>query len=201
MSEDRERYLKITEAVLFAAGDSVSPDQLSKALELKADECASLARELQERYNAEDRGMQILELEGRFQMTTRPIYYEQVKRLYRAAQKIHLTDTQLETLAIVAYKQPVTKQQVDDIRGVHSDAVIDRLVEFDLIGEVGRLKVPGRPLLLGTTENFLRNFGFSSIRDIPDLPPENIEMMEQLELDEAAEFDEIPEEEKGILET
>ena len=126
--------------------------------------------------------MQILELEGRYQMTTRPAYYEQVKVLYRSAQKTELTDTQLETLAIVAYRQPITKQEIEDIRGVRSEGVINRLIEFDLIEEVGRLKAPGRPILLGTTESFLRSFGLKSIRDIPGLPEESLERMEQIEL-------------------
>ena len=131
--------------------------------------------------------MQILELEGRYQMTTRPDYYEYVKVLYRSVQKTELTDTQLETLAIVAYRQPVTKQEIEDIRGVRSEGVINRLLEFDLIQEVGRLKAPGRPILLGTTESFLRCFRLKSLKELPGLPEENAERMEQIGLMEDEE--------------
>ena len=173
---------RAAEAVLFAAGESVSAEQLARALGQTPAVCRKIVAALAEEYEQEQRGMQILELEGRYQMTTRPAYYEQVKVLYRSVQKTELTDTQLETLAIVAYRQPITKQEIEDIRGVRSEGVINRLIEFDLIEEVGRLKAPGRPILLGTTESFLRSFGLKSIRDIPGLPEESMERMEQIEL-------------------
>lgn len=182
MSEETNRLKKIAEAVLFASGDSVSLDQLSKVLSLTPAVCRDLVDELAQDYEAEERGFQILKLENRYQMTTRPIYYDYVKQLYRSEQRISLTETQLETLAIVVYKQPVTRQEIDDIRGVQSDGIINRLVEYDLITEVGRLKAPGRPSLFGTTESFLRNFGFKTLRDIPDLPAESIDRMEQMAL-------------------
>ncbi len=183
MSDENARLKCMTEALLFAAGDSVSPDQLAKALGLTPAHCMELVAEIREEYDRAERGMQIIELEGRYQMTTRPLYYETIKVLYRAAQRIRLTDTQLETLAIVVYKQPVTRQEIDSIRGVNSEGIVDRLIDYKLIGEVGRLKAPGRPILLGTTEDFLRSFDFASIRDIPDLPEENIGQLEQLALE------------------
>lgn len=191
-STESIRQRKIAEAVLFAAGESVSADQLARALDQSPGECRRIVRQLAEEYEQEQRGMQIIEMEGRYQMTTRPEYYGYVKTLYRSAQKIELTDTQLETLAIVAYKQPITKQEIEDIRGVRSEGVINRLIEFDLIEEVGRLKAPGRPILLGTTESFLRNFGLKSVKEIPGLPEENQERMEQIELSN----EELPEKEE-----
>jgi segregation and condensation protein B len=189
---EQSKLERMAEAVLFAAGESVSADQLSRALNQTPGECRRIVAALAEEYDREERGMQILELEGRYQMTTRPLYYEYVKTLYRSAQKIELTDTQMETLAIVAYKQPITKQEIEDIRGVRSEGVINRLIEFDLIEEVGRLRTPGRPILLGTTESFLRNFGLRSVKDLPGLPEEARERMEQIELSE----DELPQKEE-----
>ncbi len=184
---EQNRLLRAAEAVLFAAGESVSADQLARALDQTPTVCRRLVAQLSEEYDREGRGMQILELEGRYQMTTRPDYYEYVKVLYRSVQKTELTDTQLETLAIVAYRQPVTKQEIEDIRGVRSEGVINRLLEFDLIQEVGRLKAPGRPILLGTTESFLRCFRLKSLKELPGLPEENAERMEQIGLMEDEE--------------
>ena len=184
---EQNRLLRAAEAVLFAAGESVSADQLARALDQTPAVCRRLVAQLSEEYDREGRGMQILELEGRYQMTTRPDYYEYVKVLYRSVQKTELTDTQLETLAIVAYRQPVTKQEIEDIRGVRSEGVINRLLEFDLIQEVGRLKAPGRPILLGTTESFLRCFRLKSLKELPGLPEENAERMEQIGLREDEE--------------
>ena len=184
---EQNRLLRAAEAVLFAAGESVSADQLARALDQTPAVCRRLVAQLSEEYDREGRGMQILELEGRYQMTTRPDYYEYVKVLYRSVQKTELTDTQLETLAIVAYRQPVTKQEIEDIRGVRSEGVINRLLEFDLIQEVRRLKAPGRPILLGTTESFLRCFRLKSLKELPGLPEENAERMEQIGLMEDEE--------------
>ena len=161
-----------------------------KALEISPEEITQVVQGLKERYDREHRGMQILTLEKSFQMTTRPEYYPQVQKLFRSGQKITLSETQLETLAIIAYKQPVTKQEIEDIRGVRSDAVVNRLVEYNLITEKGRRKSPGRPVLFGTTDEFLRNFGYSTLKELPHLDPANAEEMEQIHLQEIAQFGE-----------
>ncbi len=178
------------EAMLFASGEPVALDSLVKALEISPEEITQVVQGLKERYDREHRGMQILALEKSFQMTTRPEYYPQVQKLFRSGQKITLSETQLETLAIIAYKQPVTKQEIEDIRGVRSDAVVNRLVEYNLITEKGRRKSPGRPVLFGTTDEFLRNFGYSTLKELPHLDPANAEEMEQIHLQEIAQFGE-----------
>ena len=177
----------IIEALLFAAGEPVSADQIAKVLEVETIEAVKAVESLKERYDREHRGMQILRLENAFQMTTRPDYYANVQKMYRSGQKISLSETQMETLAIIAYKQPVTKQEIADIRGVQSDAVVNRLVEYNLVMEKGRRKTPGRPVLFGTTDDFLRNFGLASIKDMPGLDPANVEAMEQLTLEQTAQ--------------
>lgn len=160
------------EALLFAAGEPVSTAAMSKVLGRSESECRRMAERLARLYDSEKRGMQIIRLEKAYQMTTRPQYYDAIRILYQSAQKVRLTETQLETLAIIAYRQPVTKQEIDDIRGVKSDNVVGRLIEFGLVEEAGRMKAPGRPVLFKTTDEFLRSFGLASTADIPHLPEE-----------------------------
>lgn len=170
---------RILEALLFAAGEPVTPASMSKVLGLTEAECRKMTERLARLYEEQQRGMQIIQVEKAYQMTTRPIYYDDIKVLYQSAQKVRLTDTQMETLAIIAYKQPVTKQEIDDIRGVKSDHVVNRLIEFGLIEEAGRLKAPGRPTLFKTSDEFLRSFGLTSIREMPRLAEEGQEKKEE----------------------
>lgn len=103
-------------------------------------------------------------------MTSRPEYYPYIGRMFQAAaESISMTDTQLETLAIIAYRQPVTKLEIEEVRGVRSDAVVNRLVEYGLIEEKGRLKAPGRPIQFGTTDEFLKFFGLTDLQQLPHL--------------------------------
>lgn len=166
---DESRNDRIIEALLFAAGEPVGIEQIAKVLEVNVSGARERVEFLMHQYEEEHRGFQILRLEDSYQMTTRPEYYEAVSKMYRSGQKITLSETQLETLAIIAYKQPVTKQEVEDIRGVRSDNVINRLMEFNLVMEKGRKKAPGRPILFGTTDEFLRNFQLQSLAELPHL--------------------------------
>ena len=180
-----KREYRTLEALLFAAGEPVPVSNMGKVLGLSEGECRRLAESLARIYEEEERGMQIIRLEKAYQMTTRPMYYDDIKVLYQSSQKVRLTETQLETLAIIAYKQPVTKQEIDDIRGVKSDNVVNRLMEFGLVEEAGRLKAPGRPALFKTTDEFLRSFGLASIKDMPGLPEqETVDFGQQLSLPE-----------------
>ena len=142
------------------------------------------------KYQAEDRGIKIIELENAFQMCTKQEYYEYLVEIALQPKKAVLTDVMLETLSIIAYKQPVTKQEIEKIRGVKCDHAINKLVEYNLVQELGRLDAPGRPILFGTTEEFLRNFGIESLEDLPVVNLEKIEDFKleaeeevQLELD------------------
>ena len=165
------RELKTLEALLFASGEPVSLREMMRVLELDEKQTERLAYQLKRIYDQKESGIQLERLENRFQMSTRPLYYEPIRVLYQAKQGIRLTDTQLETLSIIVYRQPVTRQEVSDIRGVASDNVIGRLIQYDLVEEAGRMKAPGRPILLKTTDRFLRVFGLESVRDLPHLPP------------------------------
>lgn len=177
--EEQSEEEAIVEAVLFTMGNSVEVRQLALALG-ESEEVARLAAEqLKERYERENRGVRILALEDSYQMATRVQYYENLIRVATAPKKQVLTDVMLETLSIVAYKQPVTKVEISRIRGVSSDHAVNRLVEYGLIYEAGRLDAPGRPALFATTEEFLRRFGVGSTSDLPTVNPEQEAVIEQ----------------------
>ncbi len=165
----------ILEAVLFTMGDSVELRQLAVAIGQSEKVARRVVEDLQRRYEQENRGMQILELDHAFQMCTRARFYENLIRVAKAPKKHVLTEVMLETLSIIAYKQPVTKLEISKIRGVSSDHAVNRLVEYGLVGEVGRLDAPGRPVLFATTEEFLRRFGIGSVTDLPSMNPEQEE--------------------------
>ena len=169
----------VVEAVLFTMGKSVEVRQLAAALETDQETAKKAVLRLQERYQKEKRGMQIIELEDAYQMCTRPEIYEYLIKIAKQPKRRVLTDVLLETLSIIAYKQPVTKMEIEKIRGVSSDHAVNKLVEYHLVCELGRLDAPGRPLLFGTTEEFLRSFGVHSIDDLPVLSPVQVEEFKQ----------------------
>ncbi len=159
------------EAVLFAMGDSVEESRLAEALGVTAIEIRTAVENLKKEYDSENRGIKLLELEGSYQLATKPEFYGDLVSIAKHPKKPALTDTLMETLSVIAYKQPVTKADIEKIRGVSSDHAVNRLIEFELVKEVGRVNAPGRPILFGTTEEFLRRFGFSSIDDMPQMDP------------------------------
>lgn len=163
------------EAILFTMGDSVELGKIAAAVEHDEDTVRKIIHQMMDKYEEEDRGVRIVELENSFQMCTKPEMYEYLIRVARQPRKYVLTDVLLETLSIIAYKQPVTKLEIEKIRGVKSDHAVNKLVEYNLVCEAGRLDAPGRPLLFETTEEFLRRFSIHSIEDLPGLNPEQME--------------------------
>ena len=127
------------------------------------------------RYDEEDRGIHLIELDGSFQLCTKPEMYEYLIKIASQPKRRVLTDVLLETLSIIAYKQPVTKMEIEKIRGVSSDHAVNKLVEYNLVCELGRLDAPGRPMLFGTTEEFLRSFGVESVDELPVLNEDQVE--------------------------
>ena len=172
-----EKIEAAVEAVLFAMGDAVSVDKLAAAIGHDAETTRKLVHQMMDRYNSREGGLEIIELENSFQLCTRKEYYDTLIKVAKQPKKYVLTDVQLEVLSIVAYKQPVTRQEVEKIRGVNSDHALNRLVEYGLVGEAGRLDAPGRPILFGTTEEFLRNFGVRSTEELPSIQPDLVEEM------------------------
>ncbi len=165
----------IIEGILFAMGDSVEPARIATALETPEEDVIRILDELAARFEEDGRGVRLTKLDGAYQMCTSPDIYEYLIRIAKQPRKAVLTDTLLETLSIVAYKQPVTKAEIEKIRGVSSDHAVNKLVEYQLIEEVGRMDAPGRPMLFGTTEQFLRSFGVTSLEELPTLSPVTLE--------------------------
>lgn len=172
---DRIQAKAAIEAILFAMGDSVEISKLAEVTELKTKEVKSIIQEMMEEYQKEDRGIAIMELEDSVQLCTKPEMYEHLIKIAKTPRKITLTDSVLETLSIIAYKQPVTRVEIERIRGVSCDHALNKLLEYDLVTELGRLDAPGRPLLFGTTEQFLRSFGVKSLEELPELTTMQVE--------------------------
>ena len=165
------------EAILFTMGEAVELERIAAATQQDEDTCRRVIRSMMDKYSGEDRGIQIIELDGAFQMCTSPEMYDYVIKLTHQPKKQVLTDVMLETLAIIAYKQPVTKAEIEQIRGVSCSHAINKLLEYGLITEAGRLNAPGRPILLATTEEFLRTFGVQSVENLPSISPEELDTL------------------------
>ena len=176
---EEKNYKAIIEAILFTMGESVELEKIADAIELDKKTTKKLINEMMQEWNDEGRGVAIMELDGAYQMCTRTEMYEYLIRIAKQPKRRVLTDVLLETLSIIAYKQPVTKMEIEKIRGVSSDHAVSKLVEYNLVCELGRLDAPGRPLLFGTTEEFLRSFGVHSIEELPVLSPVQVEEFKQ----------------------
>ena len=184
---DHVKAKAVIEAILFAMGNSVELRQLAEVLEMEQGEVQTVIEELVGDYEKEDRGITIIRLEDSYQMCSKNSVYEYLIKIAKTPRKFQMTEALMETLAIVAYKQPVTRVEIEGIRGVSCDHVINRLVEYDLIGEIGRLDAPGRPILFGTTEEFLRQFGLKSLEELPDFNPATLADI-QAEAEEEAQL-------------
>ena len=172
---NRKQIEAVIESILFTMGESVELSKIAKVIEHDEDTTRKILRNMMDRYKEEDRGICIIELEDSFQMCTKKEMYEYLIRIAKQPKRYVLTDVVLETLSIIAYKQPITKIEIEKIRGVKSDHAVNKLVEYNLVAEVGRLDSPGRPILFGTTEEFLRRFSVQSVDDLPGITPEKIE--------------------------
>ena len=169
ISMEDQKAESILEAILFTMGEAVEVSRLAEVL----------LNHMQDRYQQENRGIALTWLEDSVQLCTKAEMYEYLIKIAKTPRKMTLTETVLETLSIVAYKQPVTRVEIERIRGVSCDHAINKLLEYDLICELGRLDAPGRPLLFGTTEQFLRCFGVTSIDDLPEINPVQVEEFKQ----------------------
>ena len=154
---DTNKAQAIIEGLLFAAGDSVSLDKIAKII-----------ADMMDKYDYEHRGITIIQLADGYQMCTRGEYFEYISLLAEPRRAQTMSNAAMEVLSIIAYKQPVTRGEIEDIRGVSCDAIVNKLIERGLIEETGRLDTPGRPMVFGTTEEFLRCFGISDLTELPD---------------------------------
>ncbi len=186
-----ERIEAAIEAILFTMGESVEVEKIAAAIEHDEDTTVKIIHNMMDKYEESDRGIKIIELENAFQMCTKQEFYEQLIKVASQPKKYTLTDVLLETLSIVAYKQPITKMEIEKIRGVSCEHAMNKLVEYGLIKELGRLDAPGRPMLFGTTEQFLRSFGVQSIDELPVISDDLVEKFkDEAEMEiEAENFD------------
>ena len=164
---NREEQTGMVEAILFAAGEPLAEDKIAQALELPLAAVQGALDTLKEKYNRPQNGIHIVTLEGKVQMATNPAYIEPVRAALDLKRSQPLSQAALEVLAVVAYNQPVTKAFVEQVRGVDCSGVIGSLVQKELLEERGRLELPGRPLLYGTTDHFLMCLGISSLDELP----------------------------------
>ena len=173
-------YKAAAEAILFTMGTAVPLHTLAQALEISDERMEELLRDMETAYQAPERGIQLRRLDDSYQLSTKPQFFRQLVAVASQPKRYTLSQALLETLAIVAYKQPVTRLEIEKIRGVSSGHALNRLVEYGLIEEAGWLNAPGRPLLFGTTEEFLRAFGLSQTGDLPQVSAEEFEKMKQM---------------------
>lgn len=181
MSEKPLQY--IIEGILFACGEPVKAAKLAVILDVEIEQIQEAVRLLQYEYDTNQRGFSIIEIDEGYQMCSRAQYYPYIQEILGQQRRQALSNAAMEALAIVAYKQPVTRGQVEYIRGVNSDGAMNRLLERGLIEEAGKLEAPGRPILYVTTQTFLRCFGLNTPRDLPPIAKEKLaEEYEQISM-------------------
>lgn len=180
---NRSTMKAIVEALLFASGDPLELKDIASHLEVSENYAKDVIDELEEDYKFIERGIKLISINGAYQLATKNEYSDYIQKLLKKNKRQSLSQASLESLAIIAYKQPITRIDIDEIRGVKSESAIQKLVERDLIKDVGRLEVPGRPILYGTTEEFLRQFGLQGLNELPSL---DLFILEEEEAREAA---------------
>lgn len=173
------------ESILFAVGEPVEIGKLANVLEINIDDARSVLEQMKEGYATKRRGIILREINGSYQLSTKPENYNYVKRMFEPKKQQDLSKAAYETLAIIAYNGPTTKAKVDSIRGVSCDKSLQTLLEKNLICEAGRMEVTGRPILYQVTQDFFRSFGISSIHDLPILEVEE----QKLKQDEVEQMD------------
>ena len=172
---DDKEIKSIVEGLLFAWGDPLSIKDISKILNIEEKHVSKLINEMIDEFNYDRRGLKIIRIKDKYQLTTRPEHYEWISMLFQDNKGNNLSTAALETLAIIAYKQPITKAEIEAIRGVRCDKAIETLSNRELIKEIGRLERTVRPIVYGTTEEFLKYFGIRDLDDLPDINDLNTE--------------------------
>jgi len=172
-------YFSIIESLLFVAGESLKLTEIASILECSIDFTKELTNELRESYEKENRGFKIIVTNDEYQFVTKPCNSEYVQKLLKTNTRQSLSQASLETLAIIAYKQPITRVEIEEIRGVKSDRAIYTLSEKKLIKESGRKIVPGRPIIYATTDEFLKHFNFNNLNEMPSLEDFNKQQLQK----------------------
>ena len=188
-----EKQKAIVEAILFSAGRVIKINELMAILEVTSDEVISIINDMQADYAKNDRGIEIIKVEDGYQLATKKEMYEYLYPIFDKRSKPNLSQASMETLAIIAYNPKITRAEIEAIRGVNSDGTIYKLLEYNLIENVGKADLPGRPTMYGVTENFLKMFGITSLEELPDLPRYKLDENEQIVIDDILPEGEKPE--------
>ena len=181
---EKERIMGIIESILFAAGREVTIKELMTVLEAESIDIISIVNEMKENYEKEDRGIQIINVDGAYQLCTKKKNYDYICQIFDKRAKLQLSQSAMETLSIIAYNPRITRAEIEAIRGVSSDGVIYKLLDYNLIAETGKLDAPGRPTTFSTTNEFLKMFGLSSLKDLPEPPRYKLDSNKQIVIDD-----------------
>ena len=195
-----EKTKSIIEAILFAAGRQVNIKELIVSLEMSKEDIENIIEKMKEDYKSKGRGIEIITVEDNYQLCTKKELYEYIYPILDKRAKPNLSNAALETLAIIAYNPKITRAEIESIRGVSADACIYKLLEYGLIQETGKSDLPGKPMTYGTTSNFLKMFGYTSLNDLPELPRYKLDENQQIVIDDLIEKDssnEAPEPQEG----
>ena len=197
---DIEEKKAIIEAILFASGKEVEITTLMSALELSHKEVEIILGQMRLEYSEKNHGIEIIKVNNSYQMCTKKEYYEYIYPIFDNRAKPNLSSAAMETLSIIAYNPKITRVEIDNIRGVSTDGVLYKLMEYNLIEEAGKLDAPGRPTMYRVTNEFLKTFGLSSLDELPELPKIKEDVPEQLEIEEMQPKEEVAEQEPVITE-
>lgn len=187
---DENKIESAIESILFAAGREVKIDELTLALEVSKDEIEKAIVNIQKRYEEMSSGIELIKADSGYQLCSKKENAEYIYQVIDKRSKPKLSNASLETLAIIAYNPRISRAEIETIRGVNVDATIYKLLEYDLIEEAGKLDLPGRPMSYKTTSEFLKMFGYTSLKDLPDLPKYKFDENHQIVIDELIEENE-----------
>lgn len=187
---DIEKTKSIIEAILFAAGRVVKMNEFILVLEKNEEEIHIILKKMQEEYKASNRGIEIIQVEDGYQLATKKELYEYIYPILDKRTKPNLSTAALETLAIIAYNPRITRAEIEAIRGVSADACVYKLLEFGLVEEAGKTDLPGKPMSYKTTDEFLKMFGYTSLKDLPELPRYKLDSNQQIVIDDLMEDEE-----------
>lgn len=182
-----EKQKAIIEAILFAAGRVIKITELMAVLEVSSDDVISIVSKMQEEYKSESRGIEIIKVEDGYQLATKKEMYEYLYPIFDKRSNPNLSNAAMEILAIIAYNPKITRAEIEAVRGVNSDGTIYKLLEYNLIENVGKADLPGRPTMYEVTENFLKMFGISSLEELPKLPRYKLDENEQIVIEDIVE--------------
>lgn len=187
----------IIEAIFFSAGRAVSKNEIMLSLEISSDEIDKIISSMQEEYNLENRGIELIKVNDSYQLCSKKDLYEFIYPVLDKRTKPNLSTASLETLSIIAYNPKITRAEIENIRGVSADACVYKLLEYGLIEEAGKIDLPGKPMSYKTTDEFLKMFGYSSLEDLPELPRYKMDENKQIVIDELIENSEEVEDNKN----